>query len=326
MHQPMILRLRKHAGIVLEPSSSSFDAAGSAWGCVLRDPKEGDYYLYYSGCTSTSWRNASIGVARSRNGTSFVKYDGNPIISAYGQCITPAVFEAHGKYWMAFAYSNRFLQARSLAFASADEPLGPWKLHGQLITPRDRWEGDSIDLGPSVVKLNDEDHVIYYSNATSGKLSRVLYGRGLVRCIGVLKIELSESGKMRCERWNYNPLVHLNGELGTWNESLFCPGYMKSSERHYLFPATSLYSKGRPFKQCVGLIEDSGPFFQSPTYQGILINGPQEKKDIISNSRSEMAFDTPCPVIRDGEVWVYYACMDRGDGIWKTALSIYSID
>jgi hypothetical protein len=321
----MNLRLRKHVGVVLEPSTGCFDAAGSAWGCIFQDPVGEDYYLYYSGCTSTSWRKASIGVAKSTNGTNFVKYDGKPLISVYGQCITPTVFEAHGKYWMAFAYSNGLIQPRSLALASADEPLGPWKVLGQLITPRDPWEGDSIDLGPSVVNLTDEDHLIYYSNATCGKISRVFYGRRLVRRLGVLKIEISDSGKVRCERWDHNPLVHLNGKRGAWNESLFCPGYIKSAERHYLFPATSLYSSGKPFKQYVGLIEDFGPFFQNPTYQGILINGPQEKNHIISNTRSEIAFDTPCPVMRDDELWLYYACMDRADLVWKTALSIYSI-
>jgi 3-hydroxyacyl-CoA dehydrogenase len=31
-------------------------------------------------------------------------------------------------------------------------------------------------------------------------------------------------------------------------------------------------------------------------------------------------------VIRGDELWLYYSVMDRADGIWKLALSIYSLD
>jgi len=46
---------------------------------------------------------------------------------------------------------------------------------------------------------------------------------------------------------------------------------------------------------------------------------------ILPNIKSEIALDTPSPLIKGDELWLYYAVMDRADGIWKTALSIFSI-
>jgi hypothetical protein len=76
----------------------------------------------------------------------------------------------------------------------------------------------------------------------------------------------------------------------------------------------------------VGLIEDSTPFFQNPTYERILINGAAEKDDIMLNSKSEIALDTPSALKRLDEIWLYYASMDRPDGVWKTGLSVFSAD
>jgi len=75
----------------------------------------------------------------------------------------------------------------------------------------------------------------------------------------------------------------------------------------------------------VGLIEDTSPFFQHPTSIQILINGPEERSDILPSGRSEIALDTPCPILREKELWLYYSVMDRADMVWKTALSIFSL-
>ncbi|RLI17825.1 hypothetical protein DRO54_10970 [Candidatus Bathyarchaeota archaeon] len=90
-------------------------------------------------------------------------------------------------------------------------------------------------------------------------------------------------------------------------------------------PAASTYSIGFPYKQYIGLIKDQSPYFLNPTKIGILIDGPKEKGKIISSIKSEIALDTPCPIIRGDELWLYYSAMDRADGIWKIALSIYSL-
>jgi hypothetical protein len=44
---------------------------------------------------------------------------------------------------------------------------------------------------------------------------------------------------------------------------------------------------------------------------------------ILQNIKSEIALDMPSPLIKWDELWLYYAVMDRADGIWKTTLSIF---
>jgi len=122
-----------------------------------------------------------------------------------------------------------------------------------------------------------------------------------------------------------NPLKHLNGEFGTWNESLFCSGYFELNGRHYLFPACSTYSMGKPYRQYIGLVESTSPLFKEWSYFHTLISGPSES-DIIPNPKGAIALDSPCPLKKADELWLYYAVMDRADGIWKTALSIFNLD
>jgi len=84
----------------------------------------------------------------------------------------------------------------------------------------------------------------------------------------------------------------------------------------------STYSVGFPFHQYIGLVVDDNPYFENAKKISVLINGPSEKKDIIPNIMSEIALDTPSPIIRDDKIYLYYSVMDRQDSIWKTALSI----
>lgn len=43
------------------------------------------------------------------------------------------------------------------------------------------------------------------------------------------------------------------------------------------------------------------------------------------NIKSQIALDTPCPIIKEGKLYLYYAVMDRADKIWKTALTIFPL-
>jgi hypothetical protein len=143
--------------------------------------------------------------------------------------------------------------------------------------------------------------------------------------IGILRLKFNSPTEVEAVRYEGNPLKHLNGSKGEWNESLFCPGYMRVGRRHYLLPAASTYSIGFPYKQYIGLIMDDSPYFENPKMKKILINGPQEKSLILHNCRNEIALDTPCPLVKDGKLWLYYSVMDRADGVWKTALSIFPL-
>lgn len=326
-----MFKLRNHEGVVLEPSTRGFDGGASTWGCTIKDSDDGHYYLYYTGWTDTSWSEASIGVARSSDGISFAKHSDNPILSVGKKSVTPAVFKAQGRYWMVFAAGMTHINRLGVAVAEA--PLGPWKFVKYMIKAEEPWEGGTIDIGPSVVRLGNDEHLVFYSNESErqGRLFRLLLGSPppshLRRRIGVLRVRVPESGDVRAERWVKNPLAHLNGERGSWRESVFCPGYLELSGRHYLFPASSTYSVGDPYKttpQYIGVIEDSSPLFQNPITIRMVIDGPREKNQILPRVQGEIALDTPCPLMRGQEMLLYYSAMDRADCTWKTVLSVFS--
>jgi sucrose-6-phosphate hydrolase SacC (GH32 family) len=321
---------KKHLGVVLSPSTNDFDDKASTWGCIFKDPEESNYYLYYVGSSDVESDRArmSIGVAKSLDGSRFVKYSGNPLVSIGKQSITPAVFKAANKYWMVFAYMNDKKSGRRLGIAVADDPLGPWMFIKELIKPQYDWEANDIDIGPSVASLSEQEHLIYYSNVSNRRfLGSVFKPRYWHRRLGILKIRISGQDSINVERYFQNPLSHLNGDKGTWNESLFCPGYFRTASHHYLLPATSTYSVGFPYRQYIGLLEDSSAFFDNPSAKRVLIDGPEEKCRIMPDIRSEIALDTPSPLIsnRTKELWLYYAVMDRADRIWKTALSVFTL-
>jgi len=164
-----------------------------------------------------------------------------------------------------------------IGLAVADGPLGEWKFVKELIKPEEKWEGYSIDMGPAVVSKDETTHFIFYNDVTwqrMSKLSHILkhhiLKRGyIIRRLGILKVIITPDLQVKIVRFEYNPLS-FNGEKGTWNESVFCPEYLKFGNKHYLFPAASTYSCGYPYKQYIGLIEDISCSFQGPTYKGII--------------------------------------------------------
>jgi len=138
----------------------------------------------------------------------------------------------------------------------------------------------------------------------------------------MLRLFVSGS-KVRAERWTENPLDHLNG---AWNESLFCPGYFVFGDKYYLLPAAATYSVGFPYRQYIGSVEDSSPYFESPNIRP-LVSCTELGRNIIAGLRGEIALDSACPVLRSKDrAWLYYSVMDRDDGLWKTALSVFAFD
>jgi hypothetical protein len=316
------MKLTKHVGVVLEPSErNQFDSGACTFGCMFQDSINSDYYFYYTGSSDTTWRKACIGIAKSKDGVNFFK-ESKPAISVGRQSLSPTVFKAVGRYWMVFAFCTDILRRRKIGIAGADAPVGPWKFVKELAHATQSWEGDSIDIGPSVARSGNE-WLVYYSNVIRHGISRFLLGQQLHRQIGILKVTFPKSGEVIAEKWGKNPLAHLNGQSGTWNESLFCPGYLQLDGSHYLLPAASNYSTVNQPKQYLGVIQDSSPFFENPSRMQTLL-GAEEAKAVLP-ARGEIAFDTPSPLLRENEIWLYYAIMDREDGIWKTALSIMEI-
>lgn len=327
-----MIRNTLHKGIVLDVSERGFDSGGATFATVFYDEEVSDkFFMFYSGASDKKWSKSSIGLALSSNGLSFTKFN-RPVIDPedfnYKEAVTPVVFRVRNRLYMVFA-GRPSGKGRRLCLAYSDDPKGPWHFTKVLIRPEYLWEGGSVDLGPSVVKFDDEV-LLYYSNVSNKFFERLFKPQYWLtkifwlRRIGILKLRIRTVSDIEIYRFEGNPLQHLNGSKGSWNESLFCPGYFKFRNKHYLLPAASTYFIGFPYKQYIGLIEDTTPYFLNPTKMSILINGPEEKGNIYPGIKGEIALDAPCPIIRDGELWLYYAVMDRANGIWKTALSIYT--
>ena len=321
------MKLKVHQGIILDASREGWDSGATTFGTVFYDEDDRRYYFFYTGA-SPHWSQASIGIATSRDGLIFRRRDDvNPIIDLKNlklkEAVTPVVFQIKNNFFMVFSGRKLSGGGRRIFIAYSDDLFGPWRFIKQLIKPECPWEGNDIDLGPSAVKLNENEILIYYSNVSN----KPLFGPGYwFRTLGILKLRINSPDDVESYRFDKNPLKHLNGPKGSWNESLFCPGYFKLGSSHYLLPAASTYSIGFPYEQHIGLIEDSSPYFLKPTKISILIDGPKEKEKIIPDVESEIALDTPCPIIKNDELWLYYAAMDRSRRIWKTALSIYSLE
>lgn len=316
-----------HQGVILSPSEKGFDKGATTFATVYLDLDTGKFHLFYSGAENISWTRSSIGLATSKDGINFNKV-GKALDSkelAYSEILTPVVFRVKDYFYMVFAAKplRKSIFGRRLAIAYSDELRGPWHFLKELIRPTHIWEGLDIDLGPSYAKISEEEVLLYYSNVTLKPILHRIYGKGYVRRIGILKLKIRSPKNIMVLRYKKNPLKHLNGRLGSWNESLFCPGYIKIGKYHYLLPAASTYSVGFPYKQYVGLVKDSTPYFQRPIYIKMLINGPKEKGSIIPNIKSEIAIDTPKPIYWKEKIYLYYGVMDREDGVWKTALTIF---
>lgn len=315
-------KLKKHFGIILEPTQD-FDAGASTFCCLFKETNERKFYLFYTASVDIQWTKASIALAESQDGINFHKL--GPILSIGVQSVTPAVFKALDRYYMVFAFKPSKLKGRRLAIAVSDDPRGPWKVVQQLIKPKLEWEGRDIDIGPSIAPLNPNEFLVYYSNVSNKLSIKQFISRPILhRQIGILKLKILEH-EIYFERYPKNPLGHLNGPRGSWNESIFCPGYLHIQDEHYLLPSASTYSIGFPYRQYIGLIKNSTPFFEKPASKDILIDGPEMKSQILPKAKSEIALDTPSPFIRGNEMWLYYSAMDRADNVWKTALSVFQI-
>ena len=339
----------QHVGVILrEGKGGSWDCRGASWCCAYKCD-DGTLYLYYSGFgeerDGTEW---SIGLAKSKDGLSFNKVS-EPILEHSSFCSfrawTPAVFRFKNRFFMIFAGSPRRGLGGRIGIAWADDPEGPFKTIREILRPELPWEGVGIDLGPNVLSISEDEFLFYYSNHSIsrreqylnmirlairrgiGAISREDRYRYVRRRIGIAKIRIRGLSKWSIEVYRYegNPLKHLNGSLGEWNESLFCPGCLKVGKHYYLFPATSTYSIGFPYKQYIGLMKSELPYFKSAT-KGILINGEKERASIMPSAKSQLALDTPSPVLNeDGEVSLYYSVMDRDEGIWRVALSKFHL-
>jgi len=330
---------RTHRGVVLDTSNDGFDRGAACYGSIFTledDPSK--LYLYYTGAQDTKWSLASIGLAETYDGFNFRKISSYPLLEehpkafCHKEALSPAVVGLHSRFYMVFSGKPTTMAARRIGIAYADDPKGPWHIIGELKKPNEWWEGNAIDNGLSIVKLDDESILVYYSNVTSARAfdMRAMLRRYPIRRIGILKVRIhgtSPSG-IEASEFSGNPLRHLNGPKGHWNESVFSPGYLKINSKNYLFPAASTYSVGFPYKQYIGMTAGDTPYFPKETSQiGRLIDGPSEKTQVVPNAKGEIALDTPFPHydVKKRTLFLYYSVADRGDNIWKIALTTFNL-
>jgi hypothetical protein len=341
----------QHHGLVLgQGPCGSWDAGAASLGCAFLDPDDPDkVYLFYSGVPDKRWSRGAIGLAISNDGFNFRKIRDNPIIEGSDdlfyakEVVFPAVVRIKNRFFMVFTCRVSKKSPRSLGIAYADDVKGPWKVIRRLIKPSEPWEGNNIDNGPGVAHLTEDTILVYYSGLSQRTTFRQVLAQSLrrlhlpfpyfyfTRRIGVLKVRIRGTTKSKVEAHRYinNPLGRLNGARGNWNESLFCPGYMAFEKTHCLLPAASIYSSYPP-KQSVGFASSTAAFFpENETSIQKLFDGSAEKKRIMRDSVGEIALDMPSPILRTthgNEVSLYYGVMDRKDGVWKTALSTFTLE
>lgn len=341
----MNINLEKHYGVILDSGPpDSYDSHSATFCSAFSDPEEpGKIYLYYSGSKKLDFSSSSICLAISNDGMNFRKTNQESIIENQSQsfasrtALTPAVIKVGADYYMVFAGSSYKNPFRKLIIAYSKDPKGPFHIIDEIIKPSliHPWEGHDIDCGPSIVRNNDR-FLVYYSNVSSQRLlsldnlrNRIAGRSYLIRRLGIVELKITNKNNIQISRYRNNPLRHLNGSLGAWNESLFCPGYLNLDETHLLFTSASTYSFHMSPKQYIGVIECNSPYFhKNKSTIRLLINGPKEKSSIIPSIKDEIALDTPSPIYKtdEGRLYLYYSIMDRADKKWKIALSTFQIE
>jgi len=332
------LSKKVHHGIVLDVSQNGFDRGSVDFGSIFVNGDDPSVmFLFYCGTLDAEWSRSTIGLAVSNGGFKFRRTSDSPILEGdsdsfcHRQAFTPAVTRVGNRFYMVFSGSRCSDKPRRIGIAYADDPKGPWRIIGEILKPTHLWEGVHLDNGPTLVKLDETTFLIFYSNITTPHNLDIFarLRRYPIRRIGIAKIRIRGPSLSQIEVNKLStPLKHLNGARGNWNESVFCPGYFQVNETRCLVPAASTYSVGFPYKQYIGIVTSNSPFFnRSQTRIKKLIDGPSEKSQIIPSIKSEIALDSPSPLIikGKGKLFLYYSVADRVDYVWKIALTTFDL-
>jgi hypothetical protein len=296
------LKFKRHEGVVFD----------RGWGSVLQS--YGVTYLYY---TERDAKN--IGLAFAHDGKTF-KIINKQLLSPndlkLSYVATPAVTKiGKNKYLMIFSASS-ILSTISLYYAISDKPEGPFQVLGKVIKPSILIEGPSVDNGASITNFEDRKFLFFYSN-TYKNIFDFIRGSVVIRKVYACIITLDGERILRRNSF----LMKLNGDIGTWNESVFCPALLKSRRGNFLFFAASRYSSF-PYYQFIGYT--FSPTAITTKEPKILISSIKEKEFFVT--KDHLALDMPSPIEKDDELLLYYSILDRAfPGQWKTALSIYEI-
>jgi len=304
---------------------NSFDCYSVAFSSLLKE--DGDFFLYYTGATDKNWSFASIGVATSRNLFEFKKKEHSIIENQKNskfsyEAVTPAITKVKSKYYLIFAGREHRYDHRVLGIAYSDDPAGPFKIIDTIYKPSMDWEGYSIDNGSTLIKISDDEFLVYYSNCAPS-LKNVVFRKPFIRKIGFLKVKIRGATSSSIEVFSSKNPIPLNGPIGSWTESIFCPGYLHGiSNENYLFFTASTYTK-HPIPQYIGYVSVDSPFltyFKSQPFKILSVKDIQ----VISNIRY-MGFDYPYPMSNPHEerkVVLFYSVLDRATNRWSILRSV----
>jgi len=298
--------------------ADSFDSYSVAFPSIFRENKE--IFLYYTGSPNKRWSFASIGVACSKDALNFTR-EGDSILIDQSlsdfacEAVTPAVARVGSNYYMVLSGRKYRHNRRVLGIAYSDDPKGPYRLIKKLHEPKEPWEGFSIDNGSTLIKEEKDVLILYYSNCAPS-LTDFITRKPSRRNMGLLKIKIKGTDPRSIELLypETNPVSTLCGNLGEWNESIFCPGYLSYENNGILFFAASRYSK-KPTPQSIGYAIVDSPYINR------VIGKPERLVDQTNfelEGGPTFSFDSPSPLmIEDEKILLFYSVMDRQIHSWK---------
>ena len=309
---------------------NSFDCYSVAFPSLLEE--DGEFFLYYTGAADKNWSFASIGVATSKNLFEFRKKEFSIIEDQKNskfsyEVVTPAITKIKSKYYLIFAGRKHRYDHRVLGIAYSDDPAGPFKIIDTMYKPSADWEGYSIDNGSTLIKLNEDELLIYYSNCAPS-LKNIILRKPFIRKIGLLKIKIRGTKKNSIEVFSSKTPVLLNGPIGSWYESVFCPGYIydRDSDKSYLFFASSTYSK-RPITQNIGYALIDSPYLMHRIGEPSQLLSAEDLQTLFD--KKNLGFDSPCPMSHpheEGKIVLFYSILDRSTNRWSILRNILRIN
>ncbi|MCS7253111.1 MAG: hypothetical protein RMK18_02930 [Armatimonadota bacterium] len=217
--------LCERIGIVLEPTSGSWDAKGTAAPIVWHE--DGCYFMLYQGWEKGSgWRGDGsprmFGLAMSEDGIHWEKHNGNPVLTPTEGSFDELGFEAGcllklgDEYWL---YYSGFAADGKLRIGLAfSNDLVNWRKFDSnpIVDPgtHESWDCDGVAF-PSVIRMRHEWLMLY-----SG------YGPHSMQIGGAI----SGDGKNWIKHGD-NPLFLQRG----WHEEPECPFWDAGIEVHHAF-------------------------------------------------------------------------------------------
>ncbi|OUM58549.1 family 43 glycoside hydrolase [Piromyces sp. E2] len=78
-------------------------------------------------------------------------------------CEGPYLYKRNGLYYMFYAAFREGAKTESLAYSTSENPTGPWKYGGVLMT-----EGSCYTIHPGVTEFNGKNYLFYHTNEIAG--------------------------------------------------------------------------------------------------------------------------------------------------------------